>query len=163
MPKNGKILIVDDEVDITEVLSEVLSETALEIQTAHNGKEALDKIHSEQFDAVLSDLNMPVMPGMELLRTLRKEGCYVPFVVLTGHGEKKAAIEALKLSAYDFLDKPWNDDQIISIMAKAIELGQQYNLWCHDQELVSGLDGINAENAEAAIIRMKTEAANKKD
>lgn len=155
MSKNGKLLIVDDEKDITEVLAETLSEIVAEIHCACNGQEALEKVSQHRFDAILSDLNMPVMPGMDFLRNLRKAGNLTPFVVLTGHGEKKAAIEALKLSAYDFLDKPWDDAELMAIIAKAIELGQQYNLWSQEEDLINDLEGMKSKNADKAILRMK--------
>jgi len=159
----GKLLIVDDETDIREVLVDSFRGTDLEVYTASNGEEALKLAQQHRFDTILSDLNMPVMDGMTFLRQLRKAQNLTPFVVLTGHGDKQAAIEALKLNAFDFLEKPWELEALKDVIAKAIELGQQYNQWNSDEDLVSGLQDIRKDNADEAIMRMKTQSRNRAD
>ena len=151
----GKLLIVEDEPEIRELLTETLADSVEEIQTANDGLEALEKIRKNKFDAILSDINMPRMDGMSFLRQLRVEGILTPFVVLTGHGDKKTAIEALRLNAFDFLDKPWKVEEVKDVITRAIELGLQYNEWTSDPDLVEGLQNIRTENATEAIYRLK--------
>lgn len=119
----AKLLIVDDEPGITLILGELLKHEA-EIHVANNGKEALPKILTESYDAVLSDINMPVMNGFDLLAQIRHNGIETPFVFLTGYGDKDKTLEALRLGATDFLDKPVDPETVIDVMVKAIKLGQ---------------------------------------
>jgi YesN/AraC family two-component response regulator len=120
----GRLLIVDDEDGIRNILSEILREFASSVQTASNGKEALSLIKAGSVDVVLSDINMPVMSGLELLAQVRSMGMDTPFVFLTGYGDKEKAIEALRLGATDFLEKPFNPDVVIDVIGKAFELSQ---------------------------------------
>lgn len=120
----GRLLIVDDEDGIRNILSEILRESASSIQTASNGKEALSLIKAGLVDVVLSDINMPVTSGLELLAQVRSIGMETPFVFLTGYGDKEKAIEALRLGATDFLEKPFNPDFVIEVIRKAFELSQ---------------------------------------
>ena len=119
----GHLLIVDDEEDIQEILSEMLSKSAAIIRTASNGHEALSIIKSGAVDAVLSDINMPDMNGLELLFQIRNLHMDVPFVFLTGYADKVKSVEALRLGATDFLEKPFEQETVIEVMRKALELG----------------------------------------
>jgi YesN/AraC family two-component response regulator len=123
LPK-GRLLIVDDEDGIRKILSEILRQSASSIQTASNGKEALALIKAGSPDVVLSDINMPMMSGLDLLAQVRSMGVETPFVFLTGYGDKEKAIEALRLGATDFLEKPFNPDVVIEVIGKAFELSQ---------------------------------------
>lgn len=108
-----KILIVDDEPFIRKVLSKYLIGKEYSIETADNGKIALDKLESEPFDLVLTDLRMPKMGGRELLQLMSDNFPEIPKIVLTGHGTKEDIILALKTGAYDFLTKPIVDFDIL--------------------------------------------------
>jgi len=119
----GRLLIVDDESGIVEVLKKILNEKAGEIETASNGAEALDKIKARGFDAVLSDIHMPVMDGLELLARVRALQVQTPFVFLSGYGDQEKTRRALRLGATDFLDKPFDPQVLIDVVGKALELG----------------------------------------
>ena len=108
-----KILIVDDEPFIRKVLSKYLIGKEYSIETADNGRIALDKLESEPFDLVLTDLRMPKMGGRELLQLMSDNFPDIPKIVLTGHGTKEDIILALKTGAYDFLTKPIVDFDIL--------------------------------------------------
>lgn len=122
-----KLLIVDDEVDLRDLLYEQLIEldieNGLEIHQAENGKIALDLAQSEWFDAILSDINMPIMTGLEFLANLRKTGSETPVVFLTGFADKSKAIEALRLDAFDFLEKPWVAANLRQVISNAVGYG----------------------------------------
>jgi YesN/AraC family two-component response regulator len=119
----GRLLIVDDESGIVEVLKKILKEKAGEIETASNGAEALDKIKAGGFDAVLSDIHMPVMDGLELLARVRTLQVQTPFVFLSGYGDQEKTRRALRLGATDFLDKPFEPEVLLDTVGKALELG----------------------------------------
>ena len=117
------LLIVDDEPGLVNVLTQLMEDHAMEIHVASNGKEALEKIKTGAYDAVLSDINMPEMSGLELLARVRQTSLETPFVFLTGFGDKEKTIEALRLGATDFLDKPFDPEIVINVLRKALELG----------------------------------------
>ena len=100
------ILIVDDEEDFVEAVSLRLEARELTVETATNGNEALAKLEETGFDAVILDLAMPGMDGIETLRAMRDIRPEIQVVLLTGRGTVKKSIEAMKLGAMDFLEKP---------------------------------------------------------
>lgn len=114
-----RLLIVDDEQDIRDLLSDQLKELKVEIVTAKDGQEAWELIHSQTFNAILCDVTMPRMTGVELLKKLKAEGSKIPFVVLTGYANNTAA-EVLALGAFDFLQKPWDEYSLMIVMRKAL-------------------------------------------
>lgn len=120
----GTLLIVEDEEGLKKVLRDLLKKTCPRIEVASNGKEALEVIQKGEIDVVVSDLNMPIMNGLELLKNVREAGLEIPFIVLTGYGDKEKAIQALRLGATDFLDKPFDSAEFIQVVKKAAELTQ---------------------------------------
>lgn len=123
-----KVLLVDDEVDLLDILKVDVESLGYETLTANNGQEALNIMKQVKdgkvwVDAVLSDINMPVMNGLVFLRELRNLGLDTPFVFFSGYGDKEKTIEALRLGALDFLEKPYDPDVLLATMKKAAELG----------------------------------------
>ncbi len=102
----GKILVVDDEEDIRSFLAEALTSDGHTVEQADNGQTALRLLQSTYFDGVLTDLKMPGMSGMELVAKLRKDQPDVEVIMLTAHGSVDSAVEAMKLGAFDYLQKP---------------------------------------------------------
>jgi DNA-binding NtrC family response regulator len=119
----AKILIVDDERNLRESLSEALSQAGYQVQTASNGKEAYSIIQAQELDLLLCDWRMPEMDGAALLNILRKEGRLVdlPALVITAHGTSNNAIDAIQLGAYDFVTKPFDLDDVIVTIRRALE------------------------------------------
>jgi response regulator RpfG family c-di-GMP phosphodiesterase len=112
------ILIVDDEPFIRKFLSKYLSGKSYSIVTADNGENALEKLDSEPFDLVLTDLRMPKMGGRELLQIMSENYPEIPKIVLTGYGTSEDIILALQTGAYDFLTKPITDFGILDYSIK---------------------------------------------
>lgn len=128
MSEKIHILVVDDEPDLLEVLSDDIMSLGYKVTTAENGKVALGymqqvKDGSIWFDAVLSDINMPQMSGLAMLEKVRELQLETPFVFLSGHGDKEKAIQAMRFGALDFLEKPYQRDNLLQIVKKAAELG----------------------------------------
>lgn len=121
--KKGSLLIVDDDSDFRTALAEMLQNHGITVKTASNGNEALALLSAPAVDAVLSDINMPDMNGLELLFHVRESGLDLPFVFLTGYADKERTIEALRLGAIDFLEKPFDAKQLVEVISKALELG----------------------------------------
>ncbi|CAN5501536.1 hypothetical protein BH10BDE1_BH10BDE1_35080 [soil metagenome] len=127
-----RLLIVDDEAELREILAEQLRDLnivvggvtyGVEIQEAIDGRDALEKFHETKFDAVLTDINMPEMTGLELLAALRGEGSDIPSIILTGFGDKSKAAEALRLGCFAFMDKPWKGANLRKTVLGALERG----------------------------------------
>ena len=103
---SAKVLLVDDEKEFTETLSERLQLRGLEVYTASSGSEALDLAGQHRFDSVILDLQMPGMDGIETLKHLLAKDADQQVIVLTGHGTISKSVEALKAGAKDFFEKP---------------------------------------------------------
>jgi DNA-binding NtrC family response regulator len=121
--KVGNLLIVDDEPGLVRILAHLLEDHAVEVHTAANAQEAFAKIRTGALDAVLSDINMPQESGLELLARVRHANLETPFVFLTGYADKEKTLEALRLGATDFLEKPFDPAVVIGTMRKALEWG----------------------------------------
>ncbi|WP_374079117.1 response regulator [Bdellovibrio bacteriovorus] len=125
--RKGRLLIIDDESELREVLMALLEESAAEIQQAANGLEGIDLLKTQRFDAVLSDEKMPKKSGLEVLKWMRENGLNIPFIIHTGYGQKEMVLEAQRLGVYAFIDKPWDERSLISTVEKALlsGMGQQ--------------------------------------
>lgn len=119
----GSLLIVDDEPDLLDILSDALGPLNLRIQTALNGRDALKIVRSGDVDAVLTDINMPIMSGLQLLAECRQLGMQLPFVVLTAFGDKANVLEAIRLDATDFLEKPFRSSEVLTVIDRVIKFG----------------------------------------
>ncbi|MFA6472892.1 MAG: response regulator [Candidatus Latescibacterota bacterium] len=115
------ILVVDDEKNIRLTLVQALEALDLEIDTAINGEEALSKLKERFFKIILLDLKLPGMDGMEVLRRVRKMYPECRVVIISAHGTIESAVEALKLGAVDFIEKPFVPKEIRELVSKVIE------------------------------------------
>jgi signal transduction histidine kinase len=118
---SSRIFVVDDEPDIAEVLSDRLQGMGHEVITASDGSAALAALRKEHPALVLLDIQMPKVSGMDVLRCVRKEWPDLPVVVMTAHGTIALAVEAMKEGAADFITKPFESDQLDTVIAKALE------------------------------------------
>ena len=123
--KNQSVLIVDDEKNIRLTLRETLKTFDLNVDAAVNGEEALNMAAQQTYDLVLLDIRMPGMDGIEVLRRLRELSQHTAVILLTAHGTVETAVEAMKLGAVDFLQKPFAPQEIRDIVEKA--LGRKKN------------------------------------
>jgi two-component system response regulator AtoC len=114
-----RILIADDEINIRRVLEAILRRDGYEVVTAANGEEALAGM-SRGIHTVITDLKMPGLDGMGLLRRLSVDFPDVPVVMITAHGSVENAVGAVKLGAFDYVEKPFDQEQIRQIVAKAL-------------------------------------------
>ena len=101
-----KVLIVDDEVDFLELMEERLVARGIEVSTSSSAEDALKRIEMDLFDAVILDLQMPGMNGMEALKRIKEQRPEIQVILLTGHGTIETAVLGMKLGAYDYMLKP---------------------------------------------------------
>jgi DNA-binding NtrC family response regulator len=116
-----RILVVDDEMIVCESCKRILEEEGYEAETALSGKEAFERMKANPFDIVITDLKMPGIDGMEVLRTFRKEYPDSIIIMITGFSTVETAVEAMKLGAFDYIPKPFTPDEVAIVVKKAIE------------------------------------------
>ena len=121
--ENNKVLIVDDEPKIRSILSALLTKNGYEVQVANCGEAGLDMYEEFEPVVVLLDLKMPGIDGMEVMEILAKRfdsDCKV--IIMTAHGEVRSAVEAMKKGAFDYLQKPFDNDEFLAIISRAMEM-----------------------------------------
>jgi DNA-binding NtrC family response regulator len=121
----GRILLVEDRDSLRRLLARALAGDGYEVAAAATGDEAVRRLGEQAFDLVLTDLKLPDRSGLEVLAASRQAQPRVPVVVLTGYGSVGAAVEAMKLGAYDFLEKPLELPDLARLVAKAIGGGEE--------------------------------------
>lgn len=119
-----RILITEDDDVQREVLADILGTTDYTVDVAASPREALDKIEAESFDLMLTDLRMPEMDGVELLRRSRRLRPETEVVVMTAYSTVKTAVTAMKEGAVDYLQKPFEKDELLLVVARALEHGE---------------------------------------
>ena len=117
----NKILLVDDEEITLKYLSRFLIKKGFDISTAMNGNEALEKIKKQDFIVVLLDVLMPGMDGIETLREIKKIKPMTEVIMLTGHASVQVAMQGMKLGAFDYLIKPFDQDKLLTKLQMARE------------------------------------------
>lgn len=117
---NYKVLIIDDEISICSSLSGALSDDGYEVSFVHSGEEALDLIQKNHFDIILLDVWLTGMNGIEVLRNIKKHKPNQLVIVMSGHATIETAVEATKLGAYDFLEKPLSLEKLLISMKNSL-------------------------------------------
>ena len=126
----ARLLVIDDERGIRNTLREILADEGHEVDVAENGKQGLEMAQAKAYDLIFSDIKMPEMDGMEVLKELSAvshqpsdsfESAECPVVMITGHGDVETAVQALKAGAYDFLLKPLDLNRILITTKNALE------------------------------------------
>ena len=117
----ARILIVDDEQSIRETLREILEYEGYEIEEAKDGEKAIALIKKFNYDAVLSDIKMPKLDGIEVLEKAKSIAPELPFIMISGHGTMETAIEATKKGAFDFINKPPDLNKLLITVRNAVD------------------------------------------
>lgn len=115
------VLVVDDEQQVLGAIDETLKRKGYSITKAGSGIEALGKMRKDFFQAVITDVRMPEMDGMSVLKAIKQQTPQVPVIMLTGHGTVPDAVRALKMGAYDYLMKPFTSQQLVDVVWRATE------------------------------------------
>jgi two-component system, NtrC family, nitrogen regulation response regulator NtrX len=119
-----KVLLIEDEASIRAVLKDILKdqkELKLEVDEAKDGVEGLAKLESEHYDVVFCDIKMPKMDGMEVLTQAKEKGITATFIMISAHGTTEIAVDATKLGAYDFLQKPPDLNRLLITLRNALD------------------------------------------
>ena len=116
-----RVLVIDDEENLRHYLQTVLGEEGYHVETASDGKGAIEKMQGGTWDIILCDIRMPVMDGMTFLKEVTKKGLEGTIIMMSAYGTVDTAVEAMKIGAYDYISKPFNADEIILTLKKAEE------------------------------------------
>ena len=119
-----KILIVEDEEPIRRVLKRILADENPEfkISEAFDGNEAIEKLSRDKFDLVVCDIKMPKKDGLDVLKFANNKDIITPFIMLTGHGNIETAVEAMRIGAYDFIEKPPDLNRLLISIKNAFKI-----------------------------------------
>lgn len=121
MSHKRKVYVIDDDEAMRDSLYFLLGSAKFNVTLYQNAQNFIDSISSLDFGCVVSDVRMPGIDGIELLKRLKAARCMFPVIIMTGHGDVALAVEAMKLGAVDFLEKPFEDDRLIGMIETAIK------------------------------------------
>lgn len=138
-----KILIVDDEENIRDYIETVLQCAHYQTEQAGDGVEALEKIHTFKPDIVVLDYMMPRMTGLEVLRQLASLKLMIPCIIVTGRGSEEIAVTMLKEGAFDYITKPFYEEELLNTVANAIDFAGDLET---DGQIISELHYLKKEN-----------------
>jgi DNA-binding NtrC family response regulator len=116
-----RVLVVDDESIVCESCQRILQEEGYEVECTQDGKEAFEKMRANPFDVVITDLKMPGIDGMDVLKILQKDYPETIIIMITGFSTVETAVEAMKLGAFDYIPKPFTPDEVSIVVKKAVE------------------------------------------
>ena len=116
----GRILIIDDEEIVRASCSRILLPEGYTVKTANNAKNGLALLETNSLDLVLTDLKMPDMDGLEVLRNIKEKWPETEVIIMTGYGTVKTAVRAMKIGVFDYIEKPFTPGDLIPLAAKAL-------------------------------------------
>ncbi len=146
----AKLLVVDDEPDVCELLAAALSEAGYAVRTCTNGTEAIELFRRERADLVFCDLKLPGIDGLSVLEAMKGIDPWATVIMVTGYGSVEVATHALRLGAYDFVEKPFTDTQIQKVASRALEHRRQLR----QLTLVQGKSG-SAADIPARLVELE--------
>ena len=115
-----KALVIDDEQIVLDSVSKILAEEDYTVEVSLSGRQGRDKAIQENYDIVLTDIRMPDIGGMRVLRDVKRTKPSLPVVIITGYASVKSAVQAMKLGAADYIEKPFTPDQLLKAVDSAI-------------------------------------------
>lgn len=115
-----RVLVVDDEESIRELLSKMLAMAEYDVETAPDGRLGIERLRQQQYDLLISDLKMPNVDGLSLIREARHLAADMPVLIITGYSSEQSAIEAVNLGVTGYLTKPFRAPQVLAATARAI-------------------------------------------
>ena len=120
MPDRGKVYVIDDDEAMRDSLNFLLDSANYKVTLFETALAFLDALPGLEFGCVVSDVRMPGLDGIELLKRMKADHSTFPILIMTGHGDVPLAVEAMKLGAVDFLEKPFEDDRLVAMIETAI-------------------------------------------
>lgn len=146
-----KALVIDDEQIVLDSVSKILTDENYEVDGSLSGREGLHKALQEEYDVILTDIRMPDIGGMKVLRDAKRAKPFLPVVIITGYASVKSAVQAMKLGAADYIEKPFTPDQLLeavdsAINAAAAQTPEVQDL-IHKKEMIKVLERASSDSA----------------
>ena len=120
----ARLLIIEDELSLSTILKKLFQKKGYEVEAASDGELALRKLEQQDFDVVILDINLPSVSGLDLMQTIRKSKPKLSFIVMTAQDTMKNAVEAMKRGAFDYLTKPFDLEELETLVSKALKSKQ---------------------------------------
>ena len=117
----ARVLVVDDDPGVRYTVREILDSAGLQVEDVDSGERALERVRSGHFDLVITDLRMPGMDGLSLLRALQREARPPRVILITAHGSERVAVDAMKAGAWDYFHKPFELEELLAVVERAVE------------------------------------------
>lgn len=152
LSEKPQILVADDEANLRRVLEAQLTREGYEVHLAEDGERALEILRENHVDLVISDLRMPKLGGMDLLRAVAAERPTLPVVLITAHGSVETAVEALRGGAFDYITKPFDQDELRGVVRKALRAGELSERTASPQEGGTRLGMIGTSPALSSVL-----------
>jgi excisionase family DNA binding protein len=115
-----RVLIVDDEQSVRDLVAKTLTMADYDVDTAPDGPSALDRLNGTEYDLLITDLKMPGMDGLSVIREVRRRSTEIPIVIITGYSTEASAIEAINLGVSGYLTKPFRLPRVLAVAARAL-------------------------------------------
>ena len=148
--KAMKALVIDDEQIVLDSVSKILKEEKYEVDVSLSGRQGLDWAIQKQYDIVLTDIRMPDIGGMRVLRDIKRAKPSLPVVMITGYASVKSAVQAMKLGAADYLEKPFTPEELLKAVASALNRAAsrppEEQTLIHKEEMIKVLERAASDN-----------------
>jgi two-component system, LuxR family, response regulator FixJ len=149
MPDRLHVALIDDDAAVLDALRYYLARQSIRTSTFQAARDFLEALDREQFDCVVSDVRMPGMSGLDLMKYLNERGYAGPVILITGHGDVDMAVGAIKNGAFDFIEKPFDEARLLtSIRQGAERMRQNKSEAAEIDELQSRFDSLSARQRE---------------
>lgn len=133
------VSIIDDDEDVRDSLVELIDSIGLQVKSYASAVSFLDEVDINQAGCILADVRMPSMSGIELQHKLSELGSSQPLIIMTGHGDITMAVQAMKDGAFEFLQKPFRDQELLDCITQALEQNSEYRNKLESQHAIQGL------------------------
>ena len=145
-----KVLVIDDEKVVLDSVTKILTDEGYDVDTNLSGREGLTQALKEQYDIVLTDIRMPDIGGMRVLRDIKRTKPSLPVIMITGYASVKSSVQAMKLGAADYVEKPFTPDQLIKAVDTALETSASQEAepqeLIHKQEMIKVLERASSDS-----------------
>jgi DNA-binding NtrC family response regulator len=142
--KKNTALVIDDEQIVLDSVSKILKDENYEVDVTLSGREGLNQAIEKEYDIVLTDIRMPDIGGMRVLRDVKRAKPSLPVVIITGYASVKSAVQAMKLGAADYIEKPFTPDQLLKAVDSALNIATtqepETQALIHKEEMIKVLE-----------------------
>ncbi len=157
----GVVYIIDDDEAVRDSLSWLMKSADIQTQTFPSAKSFLDACNDRLSGCLLLDIRMPGMSGLELQAELNQRGCHMPVIVISGHADVPMAVRALKAGAFDFIEKPFNDDTLLALVQSALHQESQLRQSLAEQDALQARMKLLTPREQEVLDRVVDGASNK--